>query len=77
MSSHVEHHPYTTCLHNLVWDCGIVGFVTTGTPMWPVCPALMVCAQTLSDLLAFQCGDGPWLPATTDTTSAVCSVACQ
>jgi hypothetical protein len=50
--------------------------VTTGTPIWPVCTALMVCAHNLSDTLASQCGDGPWLPANTDTTRTVFSVVC-
>jgi hypothetical protein len=44
--------------------------------MWPVCTALMVCAHNLSDTLASQCGDGPWLPANTDTTRTVFSVVC-
>jgi len=51
--------PSNTCMHKLLWDCGILGFVTMGTPMWPVGTALMFCAHNLSAILASQWGDGP------------------
>ena len=51
--------------------------VTTGIPIWPVFTALMFCAHNLSETLASQFGDEPWLPANTDTTRTVFSVMCR